>query len=276
MQRAVALEADTGGADCSAVRTTEQPVLRDSPAASRSRQSTGRAGAKGARAPRALQTCHLIPLHCMLYTWACGAHVAGARVDHAPVDELPAELSHRDSVECQACGVQTLGAHVGPCPPTDSRRAWLMPNPKPNPRHVTRQVLEARVGPLPTMVLHRGWLMPDPKPNPRHPARQVLEARVDHARVVDLLRKADHLPLVKEYLLAVQKTNLGAVNEAVRARPAGAYKGACVVQSVDIPFHGADQKRVVCTFLWCFRQRAKAVACVSASYVRHPALQSVL
>jgi len=39
---------------------------------------------------------------------------------------------------------------------------------------------------------------------------------VDHARVVDLLRKADHLPLVKEYLLAVQKTNLGAINEAVR------------------------------------------------------------
>lgn len=49
-----------------------------------------------------------------------------------------------------------------------------------------------------------------------HAARQVLEARVDHARVVDLLRKADHLPLIKEYLLAVQKTNLGAVNEAVR------------------------------------------------------------
>ncbi len=46
---------------------------------------------------------------------------------------------------------------------------------------------------------------------------------MDHARVVDLLRKADHLPLVKEYLLAVQKTNLGAINEAVRrprARPA--------------------------------------------------------
>ena len=38
---------------------------------------------------------------------------------------------------------------------------------------------------------------------------------MDHARVVDILRKADHLPLVKEYLLAVQKTNLAAVNEAV-------------------------------------------------------------
>lgn len=44
---------------------------------------------------------------------------------------------------------------------------------------------------------------------------QVLEARVDHARVVSIMRKAEHLPLVKEYLLAVQKTNLAAVNEAV-------------------------------------------------------------
>ena len=45
--------------------------------------------------------------------------------------------------------------------------------------------------------------------------QQVLEARVDHTRVVDILRKADHLPLVKDYLLAVQKSNLAAVNEAV-------------------------------------------------------------
>ena len=44
---------------------------------------------------------------------------------------------------------------------------------------------------------------------------QVLEARVDHARVVGILRKADHLPLIKDYLLAVQKANLAAVNEAV-------------------------------------------------------------
>ncbi len=44
---------------------------------------------------------------------------------------------------------------------------------------------------------------------------QVLEARVDHVRVVGILRKADHLPLIKEYLLAVQKANLAAVNEAV-------------------------------------------------------------
>lgn len=38
---------------------------------------------------------------------------------------------------------------------------------------------------------------------------------MDHTRVVDILRKADHLPLVKDYLLAVQKSNLAAVNEAV-------------------------------------------------------------
>ena len=44
---------------------------------------------------------------------------------------------------------------------------------------------------------------------------QVLEARIDHGRVVSILRKADHLPLVKDYLLAVQKSNLLAVNDAV-------------------------------------------------------------
>jgi clathrin heavy chain len=44
---------------------------------------------------------------------------------------------------------------------------------------------------------------------------KVLEARIDYARVVGILRKADHLPLVKDYLLAVQKSNLAAVNDAV-------------------------------------------------------------
>lgn len=43
----------------------------------------------------------------------------------------------------------------------------------------------------------------------------MLESRVDHTRVVLLLRKTDNLPLVKDYLLSVQKTNLAAVNEAV-------------------------------------------------------------
>ena len=46
-------------------------------------------------------------------------------------------------------------------------------------------------------------------------AVQVLESRVDHTRVVLMLRKAGNLPLVKDYLIAVQKTNLSAVNEAV-------------------------------------------------------------
>ena len=44
---------------------------------------------------------------------------------------------------------------------------------------------------------------------------QVLESRVDHTRVVLMMRKADSLPLVKDYLTAVQKSNLSAVNEAV-------------------------------------------------------------
>lgn len=44
---------------------------------------------------------------------------------------------------------------------------------------------------------------------------KVIEARVDHARVVDILRKAEQLPLVRDYLLSVQKSNLQAVNEAV-------------------------------------------------------------
>lgn len=43
----------------------------------------------------------------------------------------------------------------------------------------------------------------------------VLTPRVDHTRVVDLMRKAGHLPLVKSYLTSVQSANLTAVNEAV-------------------------------------------------------------
>eukprot|EP01025_Chloroclados_australasicus_P037130 TRINITY_DN3781_c1_g3_i1.p1 TRINITY_DN3781_c1_g3~~TRINITY_DN3781_c1_g3_i1.p1 ORF type:complete len:1706 (-),score=246.11 TRINITY_DN3781_c1_g3_i1:418-5535(-) len=44
---------------------------------------------------------------------------------------------------------------------------------------------------------------------------KVIEARVDHSRVVDIHRNAQHLPLIKEYLLTVQKNDLPAVNEAV-------------------------------------------------------------
>ena len=43
----------------------------------------------------------------------------------------------------------------------------------------------------------------------------VLTPRIDHTRVVDLMRKAGHLPLLKPYLSAVQNCNLNAVNDAV-------------------------------------------------------------
>ena len=43
----------------------------------------------------------------------------------------------------------------------------------------------------------------------------VLQSRLDHSRVVALMRKEGKLPMVKEYLLAVQGANLAAVNDAV-------------------------------------------------------------
>merc|ERR1711934_1081853 len=43
----------------------------------------------------------------------------------------------------------------------------------------------------------------------------VLSSRIDHTRVVDVMRKREHLTLVKPYLLSVQQSNLVAVNEAV-------------------------------------------------------------
>ena len=39
--------------------------------------------------------------------------------------------------------------------------------------------------------------------------------RLDHARVVVMFRKEHALPLIKDYLLNVQKTNILEVNEAV-------------------------------------------------------------
>jgi len=42
-----------------------------------------------------------------------------------------------------------------------------------------------------------------------------LVARVDHSRVVSIVRKTNQLPLVKEYLVAVQEKNISAVNEAL-------------------------------------------------------------
>jgi len=42
-----------------------------------------------------------------------------------------------------------------------------------------------------------------------------LIGRVDHSRVVSIVRKMNQLPLVKEYLIAVQEKNISAVNEAL-------------------------------------------------------------
>lgn len=42
----------------------------------------------------------------------------------------------------------------------------------------------------------------------------VLSARVDHTRVVKMFKKADELPMIKNYLISVQKNNIPAVNEA--------------------------------------------------------------
>ena len=36
----------------------------------------------------------------------------------------------------------------------------------------------------------------------------MVESRVDHSRVVEIMRRAGQLPLVKDYLLSVQKNNL--------------------------------------------------------------------
>ncbi len=44
---------------------------------------------------------------------------------------------------------------------------------------------------------------------------KVIEARIDHSRVVEIMKRADQLSLVKQYLLGVQKNNLSAVNDAL-------------------------------------------------------------
>ncbi|OIW04377.1 hypothetical protein TanjilG_32569 [Lupinus angustifolius] len=43
----------------------------------------------------------------------------------------------------------------------------------------------------------------------------VLALRLDHTRVVDIMRKAGHIQLVKPYMVAVQSNNVSAVNEAL-------------------------------------------------------------
>jgi len=44
---------------------------------------------------------------------------------------------------------------------------------------------------------------------------EVLKPRLDHARVVDLMRRAGQLPLIRPYLESVQPSNLVAVNDAI-------------------------------------------------------------
>jgi len=43
----------------------------------------------------------------------------------------------------------------------------------------------------------------------------VLIPKVDHAKVVERVRKLQHLPIIKKYLLAVQEKNIAQVNESV-------------------------------------------------------------
>ncbi|KAE8712029.1 Clathrin heavy chain 1 [Hibiscus syriacus] len=52
-------------------------------------------------------------------------------------------------------------------------------------------------------------------PNLINDMLNVLALRVDHTRVVDIMRKAGHLRLVKPYMIAVQSNNVSAVNEAL-------------------------------------------------------------
>merc|ERR1719498_268421 len=45
----------------------------------------------------------------------------------------------------------------------------------------------------------------------------VISQRCDHVRVIQQLRKAGHVPLVKPYLLSTQPMNIKEVNEALSA-----------------------------------------------------------
>jgi len=43
----------------------------------------------------------------------------------------------------------------------------------------------------------------------------VLASKIEHAKVVERVRKLQHLPIIKKYLLAVQEKNIAQVNEAL-------------------------------------------------------------
>ena len=61
---------------------------------------------------------------------------------------------------------------------------------------------------------------------------KVLEPRLDHARVVAILRKAGHLALGRDYLLAVQKQDVPAVNDAVNELLIADGDAAALAESV--------------------------------------------
>lgn len=51
-------------------------------------------------------------------------------------------------------------------------------------------------------------LPPQEHPELLSDVMKAMEMRLDHARVVDMFRKEKSLPLIKDYLLNVQKTNI--------------------------------------------------------------------
>ncbi len=68
----------------------------------------------------------------------------------------------------------------------------------------------------------------------------VLQPRLDHSRVVALMRKENKLPMVKEYLLAVQGANLTAVNDAVNELAIEEEDHAALKTSLDM-YDNCDQ-----------------------------------
>jgi clathrin heavy chain len=62
----------------------------------------------------------------------------------------------------------------------------------------------------------------------------VLTPRLDHGRVVAEMRKAGHLPMIKEYMKHVQKNNLAAVNEALHELYAEEEDVAALRESCDL------------------------------------------
>lgn len=62
----------------------------------------------------------------------------------------------------------------------------------------------------------------------------VLALRPDHTRVVDIMRKACNLHLVKPYMIAVQSNNVAAVNEALNEIYVEEEDYECLQESIDL------------------------------------------